>query len=80
MRTRLISRWRSSVLLPLVVAGLTIGTHAAGQGSGRAGASNGAARRAPVPEITAAAATGDAADVLAATDSLERVLRARRLL
>ena len=33
-----------------------------------------------IEQMMTAAATGDAADVLAATDSLERVLRARRLL
>ena len=33
-----------------------------------------------IEQLMTAAATGDAADVLAATDSLERVLRARRLL
>ena len=81
MRTRLISRLQWSVLLPGVLACLTIGAHAAGrpaQGPGRAVGSD--ARLAPALEVTAANATGDAADVLAATDSLERVLRARRLL
>ena len=33
-----------------------------------------------IEQMMTAAATGDAADVLAATDRLERVLRARRLM
>ena len=60
MRTRLFSRLHSSILLALVLAGLTIGTHAAGQapqGPGRAG--DDGARRAPAPETTAANATGE---------------------
>ena len=59
--------------LPLVVAGLTIGIQAAGQaprGQGRGG-SDRAGRPAPTPEMTAANATGDAAEVLGLEQKIE---------
>ena len=74
MRTRLVSGLHSSVLLSLVFAVLTIGTHAAGpapQGQGRAGGRDGAARRAPTPETSAANATGEAAEVLGLEQKIE---------
>src|SRR6185503_16742075 len=71
MRTRPVSRLHSSVLVPLVLAVLTIGANAAVQGQGRAGGSDGAARRALIPEVTAANATGDAAEVLGLEQKIE---------
>jgi hypothetical protein len=75
MRARVVTRLHLSVLLPLIVAGVALGGHGAAQApqdgaQGRAGR-GGAPRSASPPEITAANATGDAAEVLGLEQKIE---------